>query len=294
MLELKARLHRLWRHRRRARHRPRRSATARSWRWSAPTAPANRRWSRPSPACCRSRAGEILLEGERIDRSSPRARVLRGHRPCARGPPGLRRPDRRGESAARRLCASRARSREAELEARIAEVVRALPGAARAARRAGGQSLRRPAADAGDRPRPDVGAAASVLDEPSLGLAPVLVAEIFRLIAGLRDAGPRDPAVRAERAADASPSPTAPMSSRRAASRLRARARSCSASPRSPSAISASARPSGRRRAAPRAARRAPQGDFRRVTGLTPPPAMSARRAAGRAAGRESGATPHP
>jgi branched-chain amino acid transport system ATP-binding protein len=55
---------------------------------------------------------------------------------------------------------------------------------------AGRHALRRPAADAGDRPRLDGAARLLLLDEPSIGLAPILVVrEIFDVIRRLREEG---------------------------------------------------------------------------------------------------------
>jgi branched-chain amino acid transport system ATP-binding protein len=43
-------------------------------------------------------------------------------------------------------------------------------------------AVRRPAADAGDQPRPDGAPDLMLLDEPSLGLSPKLTKEIFEIV----------------------------------------------------------------------------------------------------------------
>ena len=55
--------------------------------------------------------------------------------------------------------------------------------------RGGRLSLRRRAADAGNRPGDDGQAGAALLDEPSMGLAPLIVEEIFRIILQIRSEG---------------------------------------------------------------------------------------------------------
>ena len=50
-----------------------------------------------------------------------------------------------------------------------------------------------------------------LLDEPSLGLAPTIVDQIFEMIAELKSTGADDPAGRAERRTRRWRSPTAPM-----------------------------------------------------------------------------------
>ncbi|HXP29554.1 MAG TPA: ABC transporter ATP-binding protein [Stellaceae bacterium] len=130
------------------------------------------------------RAGEILFEGRRIDRLSPRARVLLG---IAQVPEGrqvfagmtVEENLRLGAYAyLRRLTDAQVRERIAEvcdrfpvLLERLDEPVANLSG--------GQQQMLVIARGLMAKPR------LLVLDEPSLGLAPVLVSEIFRLIAGL-------------------------------------------------------------------------------------------------------------
>ncbi|HZT51418.1 MAG TPA: ABC transporter ATP-binding protein [Stellaceae bacterium] len=135
-----------------------------------------------------ARAGEIWFEGERIDRLSPRARVLRG---IAQVPEG--RQVFGGLTVAENLrlgaYVHRHALGEAELAARIREVCARFPvllerlGEPVANLSGGQQQMLVIARGLMAKPR------LLVLDEPSLGLAPVLVADIFRLIAGMREQG---------------------------------------------------------------------------------------------------------
>ncbi len=134
------------------------------------------------------RAGEILFEGERIDRLSPKARVLRG---IAQVPEGRQVFAGLSVSENLRLGAyvHRHTLGQAELEARMREVCALFPvllerlGEPVGNLSGGQQQMLVIARGLMAQPR------LLVLDEPSLGLAPVLVVEIFRLIAGLRDQG---------------------------------------------------------------------------------------------------------
>jgi branched-chain amino acid transport system ATP-binding protein len=135
-----------------------------------------------------ARAGEILFEGKRIDRLTPRARVLLG---IAQVPEG--RQVFAGMSVAENLrLGAYARHRgvsEAEMEAQMKQVCEHFPILLQrmdepVANLSGGQQQMLVIAR-GLMAKPRL----LVLDEPSLGLAPVLVAEIFRLIAGLRAQG---------------------------------------------------------------------------------------------------------
>ncbi|HEV8014460.1 MAG TPA: ABC transporter ATP-binding protein [Stellaceae bacterium] len=134
------------------------------------------------------RRGEIALDGKRIDRDSPRARVLMG---IAQVPEGrqvfggltVRENLRLGAYA-------RAREQEAaQFDASLARVGALFPVLLQrldepAANLSGGQQQML-AIGRGLMAEPRI----LVLDEPSLGLAPVLVAEIFRLVASLRGQG---------------------------------------------------------------------------------------------------------
>ena len=134
------------------------------------------------------RRGEIALDGKRIDRESPRARVLMG---IAQVPEGrqvfggltVRENLRLGAYA-------RSQGRDAApIEASIARIGELFPVLLQrldepAANLSGGQQQML-AIGRGLMAEPRI----LVLDEPSLGLAPVLVAEIFRLVASLRGQG---------------------------------------------------------------------------------------------------------
>jgi branched-chain amino acid transport system ATP-binding protein len=134
----------------------------------------------------RARAGQILLDGRRIDALSPRARVLLG---IAQVPEG--RQTFTGLTVAENLelGALPRRRPGADNAARMREVCRHFPVLTErlhevVANFSGGQHQMLAIAR---------GLMASpkllILDEPSLGLAPVLVSEIFRLIEGLRNEG---------------------------------------------------------------------------------------------------------
>ena len=134
------------------------------------------------------RRGEIVLDGKRIDGESPRARVLAG---IAQVPEGRQvfggltvRENLRLGAYARDT-----ESGAAALDAAIGKIGELFPVLLRrldepAANLSGGQQQML-AIGRGLMAEPRI----LVLDEPSLGLAPVLVAEIFRLIAGLRNQG---------------------------------------------------------------------------------------------------------
>ncbi len=134
------------------------------------------------------RRGEIMLDGRRIDGESPRARVLAG---IAQVPEG--RQVFGGLTVRENLrLGAYARGRElapAQLDEKIARIGELFPVLLKrlvepAANLSGGQQQML-AIGRGLMAEPRI----LVLDEPSLGLAPVLVADIFRLIAGLRSEG---------------------------------------------------------------------------------------------------------
>jgi len=132
------------------------------------------------------RHGEITLDGKRIDAESPRARVLAG---IAQVPEG--RQVFGGLTVRENLVlGAYARAADsAQHDAAIAKIGALFPALVPrlnepAANLSGGQQQML-AIGRGLMAEPRI----LVLDEPSLGLAPVLVAEIFRLIAGLRGEG---------------------------------------------------------------------------------------------------------
>src|SRR6185437_6973537 len=134
------------------------------------------------------RRGEITLDGKRIDRTSPAARVLMG---IAQVPEG--RQVFAGLTVRENLrlggYARGAESDPAAFEKSLAEIGKLFPILLQrldepAANLSGGQQQML-AIGRGLMAEPRI----LVLDEPSLGLAPVLVAEIFRLVASLRGQG---------------------------------------------------------------------------------------------------------
>ncbi|MGA2087485.1 MAG: ABC transporter ATP-binding protein [Stellaceae bacterium] len=134
------------------------------------------------------RAGQITLENQRIDGLSPRARVLRGisHVPEGRQVFGGLTVE---ENLRLGAYAQRKGLSETEMRKRIETVCESFPVLLERRREhvanlSGGQQQMLVIAR-GLMASPRI----MVLDEPSLGLAPVLVSEIFRMIAALRSEG---------------------------------------------------------------------------------------------------------
>ena len=159
-----------------------RGADRRQWRRQVDAAQGDLRAAR------RAGAARSCFDGERIERLSPRERVRARSRPCAGGPSGLRRPVGRREPPAGRPTPHRP-PRRGGIAGRLAEVCERFPVLLErlhdrpAISPAGQQQMLAIARGLMAQPR------LLLLDEPSLGLSPLLVTEIFRLIAGLREQG---------------------------------------------------------------------------------------------------------
>ena len=122
-------------------------------------------------------AGRIEFDGRRWTAS--RRRVVRaGVVQVPEGRQVFARPDRRGEPARRRPGAPGGRARRP----RRSSGCSSCSPPARARRPARRAAVRRRAADAGDRPGADGRAPVLLLDEPSLGLAPLMVERIAEII----------------------------------------------------------------------------------------------------------------
>ena len=145
---------------------------------SAPTAPARPPCCAPSAACWTRERGQVMFEGRDIARMAP-DRVMRlgiCHVPEGREVfPFLTVRENLMMGAYTRRDQRRGRQRSCAL-------LRLFPAAARTLRPARRIAVRRRAADAGDQPGADGRPKLLLLDEPSLGLSPMLVKQIFGII----------------------------------------------------------------------------------------------------------------
>jgi branched-chain amino acid transport system ATP-binding protein len=128
--------------------------------------------------------GTIRFAGADLTRVPAARRVARWHLAGSRGPSGLR-----ARCRSPTTCCSAATPAPGRARFVARAGLRHVPGARREAARSCRHALGRPAADAGDRPRADGAAAPAVARRPSMGLAPLLVAEIFRAIRALKAGG---------------------------------------------------------------------------------------------------------
>jgi hypothetical protein len=122
----------------------------------------------------RGARGPIVFDGRDIT-ALPTHEIMRlSHRPVAGGPPHL--PAHDGLENLQMGAASPIPGAFRGGSRAVFDAVPAPEGAARPARR---HAVGRRAADAGDRPRADEPPRLLLLDEPSLGLAPLIVKQIF-------------------------------------------------------------------------------------------------------------------
>ena len=134
---------------------------------------------RPQPG------GRILFEGRAIEDEPPHRDRGRRHRPGARRPPPVRRHDGHRQPAHRRLHAARAGQRGAPAR----EAARAVPAPGRAPQPARQDHERRRAADAGDRPRADVGAEDPAARRAVARPGPRLVKDLFATLRTITERG---------------------------------------------------------------------------------------------------------
>ena len=130
-------------------------------------------------------SGDIRFDGERDRRQGNRGHRAARHRPCAA----------RAAARSSRLTVEEnlqlgaMTRRDGRDRRRFRARLRLFPAPEGAPPPAGRHAVGRRAADAGGRPRPDAAAALMLLDEPSFGLAPLVVRGVFGI---LRAAQPRE------------------------------------------------------------------------------------------------------
>ena len=133
----------------------------------------------------RPRQGEIWLRGERIDSRKPHEIVALGVVPEPRGPPGVRADEHPGEPGDGGVRAKGPSDPRGRVRARV----RAVPAAERAQAAEGRHAVGWRAADARHRAGADGGPKVLLLDEPSMGLAPILVEQIFEIVKTINERG---------------------------------------------------------------------------------------------------------
>jgi branched-chain amino acid transport system ATP-binding protein len=150
---------------------------------------------RRSPGLVRAAAGAVRYDGTDISRMKPHQIARRGLALVPEGPRRVRAAQHRGKPRHGCVCPQRRRGRRADVE-RAFTLFPAPEGAPQADR---GHALRGRAADARHRPRPHEPPKLLLLDEPSMGLAPLMVEKIFEVIRAIAAEGRDAPAGRAER-----------------------------------------------------------------------------------------------
>ncbi len=131
--------------------------------------------------------GQVLFDGADITVDAAAQAGRARHLPGARGPRHLPRHDASGRTS--RWAATPARTRRRRQAARPRAGVHAVPPAGRAAHPDGRHAVRRRAADAGHRAGAHGPPRLLLLDEPSMGLAPMLIAQIFTIITEINEQG---------------------------------------------------------------------------------------------------------
>ena len=165
---------------------------------SATTAPASRRRSGRSPASFKPTSGTDHVRREVDRRRLARRDPADGHRARAREPPHLRPAHGGREPPASAPPRARIAGRPSRTSSGCASAFRcsgsSSTGRARSSPAASSSSSRSPAR-CSSRPK------LLLLDEPTLGLAPLIVDQVFEILAGAPRGGRDDPPRRAERGA---------------------------------------------------------------------------------------------